>query len=92
MNTLNTREKIAAVADWLGWQEETLSYGLRCVEDAFKLYDYWQSNEDLPEMADEDYDDEDVDLTLHRIAAVGYDPMYDKSPNNKQPYRMFLTH
>jgi len=81
MDILNTREKIAAVADWLGWQEEQLSYGLRSTEDAFKLYDYWRADQNLPEMADEDYADEDTDLTLHRIAALGYDPMYDKSPN-----------
>lgn len=38
---MNAREKLAAVADWLGWQDETLSAGLRTAEDALKLYDYW---------------------------------------------------
>lgn len=79
----NARETIAAVAEWLGYQEEQLSYGLRSPEDALKLHAYWEARPDtLPEMADEDFDDEGEDICAHRIAAVGYDPMYDANPNN----------
>lgn len=79
---MNSREKLLAVAEWLGWQEESLSYGLRSPEDAIKLYHYWQLNKELPEMADEDFDDEDDDISKYRVEALGYDPMYDKNPDN----------
>lgn len=76
MNTINAREKAAAIADWLGWQDEDMAAGLRSVADAEKLYDYWQARADtLPEMADEETDDEGNELAPHRIAAVGYDPL-----------------
>lgn len=66
---MNARETLAHVADWLGWQEETLSFGLRNAFDGLRLYDYWQAHEDtLGEMADE-WEPKD------RIAALGYDPM-----------------
>lgn len=66
---MNARETLAHVADWLGWQEETLSYGLRSAFDGLRLYDYWQAHEDtLGEMADE-WEAKD------RITALGYDPM-----------------
>lgn len=65
---MNTRETLALIADWLGWQEETLSFGLRNAFDALRLYDYAQAHPDLGEMADEW---EPCD----RIAALGYDPM-----------------
>lgn len=65
---MNSRERLAAVADWLAWQEETLSFGLRNAFDALRLYDYAQTHSDLSEMADEW-------LPCSRVAAVGYDPM-----------------
>lgn len=37
---MNAREELAAVADWLGWQEETMSDGLKSMEDAIKLWRY----------------------------------------------------
>lgn len=66
---MNSRETLAHVADWLGWQEEQLSYGMKNAFDALRLYDYWMDHQEtLPEMADE-WDEKD------RIAALGYDPM-----------------
>lgn len=65
---MNAREQLTAVADWLGWQDESLSFGLRSSMDALRLYDYAQSHPDLPEMADEW-------RPRSRIAALGYDPL-----------------
>lgn len=69
----NAREMLDTVEDWLGYQEETLSFGLRNAFDALRLYDYWLAHEDtLNEMADE-WEPED------RIAALGYDPLTEQS-------------
>ena len=65
---MNSREQITAVADWLGWQEESLAMGLVNAFDALRLYDYAQANPDLPEMADEW-------SSADRIKALGYDPL-----------------
>lgn len=66
---MNAREILAAAADWLGWQDEDLSFGLKSAEDAIKLYAYSQANSgSLPEMADE-WEPKD------RRAALGYDPL-----------------
>lgn len=70
----NFREKAAAIADWLGYHNEDIAYGLRSVADAEKLYDYWQAHPELPEMCDEDGDDGEP-MKPHRIKAIGYDPM-----------------
>lgn len=64
---MNARETLAHAADWLGWQEESMSYGMRNAFDALRLYDYAQAHPDLPEMAD-DWDE------AHFIAAIGYNP------------------
>lgn len=73
---MNVRAKMALVADWLGWQDEDLSCGLKSIEDAVKLYDYWQTNNFLPEMADIDFDDEGNEVgPKHRVKALGYDPL-----------------
>lgn len=64
---MNAREQIAAIAEWLGWQEESLSYGLRNAMDALRLYDYAQSHPNLPEMAD-DWKPQSL------VAALGYNP------------------
>ena len=64
---MNAREQLAAIADWLGWQEESLSFGLRNSMDALRLYDYAQAHPNLPEMADE-WKPRDL------IAALGYNP------------------
>lgn len=70
----NAREQLAACADWLGWQDEDLSCGLRKPEDGLKLYRYWLARGDeLPEMADEEV--EGVNVAKHRRAALGYDPL-----------------
>lgn len=64
---MNAREQLAAIADWLGWQEESLSFGLRNSMDALRLYDYAQAHPELPEMAD-DWKPRSL------IAALGYNP------------------
>lgn len=76
MSELNAREKLLAIAVWLGWQNENLSSGLKSPEDAVKLYNYWQERADtLPEMADEEQDDEGRWLFMFRKDALGYDPL-----------------
>lgn len=66
---MNAREILAAAADWLSWQEEDLSFGLKSAEDGIKLYAYAQAHCDhLPEMADE-WEPKD------RRKALGYDPL-----------------
>lgn len=67
-DAMNSREQITAVANWLGWQEESLAMGLVNALDALRLYDYAQENPDLPELADEWLSDD-------RIKALGYDPL-----------------
>ena len=52
-DTHNAREILVIVADWLGWQDETLSDGLKSPRDALKLWEYAQAHPDLGEMADE---------------------------------------
>lgn len=68
---MNSRELLAHIADWLGWQTEDLAAGLRTAFDALRLHDYAQAHPELPEMADEW---EAVDL----IAAVGYNPFAEE--------------
>ena len=34
---MNAREILVAAADWLGWQDEDLSFGLKSAEDGIKL-------------------------------------------------------
>lgn len=50
---MNAREILAAAADWLGWQDEDMSFGLKSAEDGLKLYAYAQAHPELPEMADD---------------------------------------
>ena len=52
-DTHNAREILVIVADWLGWQDETLSDGLKSPRDALKLWEYAQAHPDLHEMADQ---------------------------------------
>ena len=68
---MNAREQLAAAAEWFGWQEESLSFGLRNAMDALRLWDYAQAHPNLPEMAD-DWNPK------QRIAALGYDPLATK--------------
>lgn len=66
---LNVRERLAIVADWLGWNDEDLSFGLRSVDDAVKLYEYSLKRDNaLHGMVDQ----------WHRnslVAAIGYNPL-----------------
>lgn len=72
---MNAREQLAAVADWLGWQEESLSFGLRHSMDALRLYDFAQAHPELPEMADEWE-------PKYLVEALGYDPLETKEASN----------
>jgi hypothetical protein len=76
-NELNAREQLSDAADWLGWQHEDLSAGLRSPEDGIKLWRYWQSMPvKLPEMADEEITEDGVESAQkHRVLALGYDPI-----------------
>lgn len=67
----NARQQLADVAEWLGWQEESFSFGLRNSFDALRLYDYSQAHPELPEMANE-WEAEDLE------AAIGYDPTSER--------------
>lgn len=65
---MNAREQLLAVAEWLSWQDESLSFGLRNALDGLRLYDYAQAHPNLPEMAD-------AWRPAQRKAALGYDPL-----------------
>lgn len=65
---MNAREILVAAADWFGWQDEDLSFGLKSAEDGIKLYAYSQAHSELPEMADE-WKPKD------RRKALGYEPL-----------------
>jgi hypothetical protein len=67
-NAINARETLVIVADWLGWQNEYLSDGLKSPYDAVKLWEYAQANPDLGEMADEW-------PSKALRSALGYDPL-----------------
>lgn len=71
---MNARETLKAATEWLGWNDENMSSGLRNAFDALRLYDYAQANPDLPEMADE-WEEKDF------IAAIGYSPFAE--PNHE---------
>lgn len=66
----STGEKALLVHQWLAYQHEDLSFGLRSLADAERLYDHFMAPENnLPEFADEG------DLAAVRIAVLGYDPL-----------------
>ena len=64
---MNAREILKATADWLGWQHEALSFGLKSAEDGIKLYQYAQDHPELEEFA-EDW------LPRDLRKALGYNP------------------
>lgn len=66
---MNTREQLIAIADWLGDEEESLSFGLRNAFDALRLYDYAQARPELMCGYVTEWPEAD------RIAAIGYDPL-----------------
>lgn len=67
----NVRERMVLVADWLGWQDEELSVGLKSMADAEKMY-LAAIGGDLSEMADEWE-------PKQRINLIGYDPMLQQN-------------
>jgi hypothetical protein len=72
---LNAREQLVAAAEWLGYQHEDLSFGLKSPEDGLKLWRYWMARPaELPEFCDQ-ADDEDQTLCMKHVKkALGYDP------------------
>lgn len=75
---MNARELLEAAADWLGWQDEDLSFGLRSAQDGLRLYDYAQRHPELPEMADEW-------TSAQRVKALGYEPLEAWEPGPDTP-------
>lgn len=72
---LNAREQLEAIAAWLGYQNETLSFGLNGPEDAIKLFRGWASDPTLPEFCDECEGPEDRQRLLRKTKQIlGYDP------------------
>ena len=71
----NAREELKAVADWLGYQHEDLSYGLKSAEDGIKLCRYWRAHPELPEFCDAaESEDEGRLVRRHLKLALGYNP------------------
>jgi hypothetical protein len=76
MNSRSVSEKAHQIAAWLDGQHASLSFGLKTVADAEKLYDYWQGHlETVPQRADQESAIEGTDVGAHRIRAIGYDPL-----------------
>lgn len=75
---INAREELLAAADWLAFQHEDLSFGIKSAEDAIKIWRYWRKHEqaeELPEFCDEcDSDADRKRLLAHTKKALGYDP------------------
>lgn len=66
---MNAREQLKEISDWLGSEDEALSFGLRNSLDALALYDYAKAQPELFHGYVTEWDAED------RIAALGYDPL-----------------
>jgi hypothetical protein len=74
-NEPNAREQLEAIASWLGYQHEDLSFGLKSPEDAIKLFRGWASDPKLPEFCDECEGEADRKRLLTRTKKIlGYDP------------------
>ena len=71
---MNAREQLEACANWLSYQLEDMSYGLKSPEDGLNLWRHMKANDDLPELADE-WDAAD------RIKAIGYCPFQNCNAN-----------
>lgn len=63
----NVREMLDHLHRWLAYQEEDLSYGLRSISDAVKLYLAHQEGQDMRFP--------DRWSSAQRIAVLGYDPL-----------------
>ncbi len=64
----NTRDKLERIVSWLRHTHESISYGLRSIADAEKLYDYSQTR------AADEYPDEWPTAELIRV--LGYNPWH----------------
>lgn len=82
--THNAREILAIVENWLGWQDEALSDGLKSPRDAIKLWEYAQAHPDMHEMADQ---------WPRRVLrdALGYNPLQARDNEFKSLYYEFKT-
>ena len=82
--THNAREILAIVENWLGWQDEALSDGLKSPRDAIKLWEYAQAHPDMHEMADQ---------WPKRVLrdALGYNPLQARDNEFKSLYYEFKT-
>lgn len=68
---INIAERMSDITAWLESQDENLSFGLRSIVDAEKLYDYFTSDESPDRYAD----GSDEKVRIARINVLGYDPI-----------------
>lgn len=72
---MNAREQLEAAFNWLGYQHEDLSFGLKSPEDALKLWKAWVADSTLPEFCDQPEDTiEERKITRLVVKTIGYDP------------------
>lgn len=81
---MNAREELEAAFNWLAYQAEDLSYGLKCAEDGLKLWRYANAHPDLAEFCDQESGEPGDWTTRHFKAAIGYDPF-------KRAFRLSLA-
>lgn len=74
MTDMNVREKMEAIAAWLGHTDETISFGLRSIADAEKLYDYAGTRDS------DEYPDQYTTTEFRRV--LGYVP-WDEAIKNE---------
>jgi hypothetical protein len=68
---VNIAERMSDITAWLESQDENLSFGLRSIVDAEKLYDYFTSDESPDRYAD----GSDEKVRDARVGVLGYDPL-----------------
>lgn len=66
---MNAREQLEAAQNWLAWQHEGMSDGLRSANDGLRLWQYAMAHPELPEFLDT------PDCAKCRRDALGYDPL-----------------
>lgn len=64
--------KLECISGWLDRMDEGLSFGLKSVVDAEKLYDHFANHETMDRYAVEENSDE---MSAERIKVLGYDPL-----------------
>lgn len=83
MGAENARERLLAAAEWLAYQNEDLSFGLRSASDGLELFERWTGTPGLPEFCDEQTDDAGRKLAPIRKRILGYDPLAEAGTSVK---------